>query len=82
VNAATESGRNDLLDILEDRSGTRSTIVTSQLPVAQWHAAIGDDTLADAILDRIVHNGHRITLKGDSLRKMKAPKNESSHPVT
>ncbi len=76
------SGRNDLLDILEDRSGTRSTIITSQLPVAEWHGAIGDDTLADAILDRVLHNAHRITLKGDSLRKMNAPKNESSHPVT
>ncbi len=76
------NGRNDLLDILEDRSGRRSTIVTSQLPVNEWHGAIGDDTLADAILDRIVHNGHRITLKGDSMRKKRTPKIESSHPAT
>ena len=76
------SGRNDLLDILEDRNDVRSTIVTSQLPVNEWHAAIGDDTLADAILDRVVHNSHRITLKGDSMRKKRTPKIESSHPAT
>ena len=76
------SGRNDLLDILEDRNDVRSTTVTSQLPVNEWHAAIGDDTLADAILDRVVHNSHRITLKGDSMRKKRTPKIESSHPAT
>jgi len=76
------NGRNDLLEVLEDRSGARSTIVTSQLPVAQWHAAIGDDTLADAILDRLIHNAHRITLKGDSLRKKQTPQIESSHPTS
>jgi len=61
--------RRDLLEILEDRYGKRSTIVTSQLPVAAWHEAIGDPTLADAILDRLVHNAYKIELKGDSLRK-------------
>jgi len=61
--------RRDLLEILEDRYGKRSTIVTSQLPVTAWHEAIGDPTLADAILDRVVHNAHKIELKGDSLRK-------------
>jgi DNA replication protein DnaC len=61
--------RRDLLEILEDRYGKRSTIVTSQLPVTAWHEAIGDPTLADAILDRLVHNAHKIELKGDSLRK-------------
>ena len=76
------NGRNDLLDILEDRSGRRSTLVTSQLPVSEWHGAIGDDTLADAILDRLIHNGHRITLKGDSMRKKRTPKIESGHPTT
>jgi DNA replication protein DnaC len=63
--------RRDLLEILEDRHGARSTIVTSQLPVDHWHQVIGDPTLADAILDRIVHNAYKITLKGDSLRKTK-----------
>uniref|UniRef100_UPI00273EA141 ATP-binding protein n=1 Tax=Mameliella sp. MMSF_3455 TaxID=3046714 RepID=UPI00273EA141 len=59
----------------EDRQGRGSTIVTSQLPVDQWHEAIGDPTLADAILDRLVHNAHRLTLTGDSMRrKMSATK--------
>ena len=58
-----------LLEVVEDRSGLRSTIVTSQLPVAQWHEVLGDATIADAILDRIVHNAHRIELRGDSLRR-------------
>src|SRR6056297_2789145 len=61
--------RRDLLEILEDRYGKRSTIVTSQLPVNAWHEAIGDPTLADAILDRLVHNAHKLELKGDSMRK-------------
>ncbi|MCP4044339.1 MAG: ATP-binding protein [Gammaproteobacteria bacterium] len=61
--------RRDLLEILEDRYGSRSTIVTSQLPIDQWHQIIGDPTLADAILDRIVHNAYKIDLKGDSMRK-------------
>ncbi len=61
--------RRDLLDILDDRHALRSTIVTSQLPVKQWHETIGDPTLADAILDRLVHNAYTINLKGESLRK-------------
>jgi DNA replication protein DnaC len=61
--------RRDLLELLDDRHGHRSTIVTSQLPVEHWHELIGDATLADAILDRLVHNAYRITLKGDSMRK-------------
>ncbi|MDJ0278909.1 IS21-like element helper ATPase IstB [Sphingomonas sp. 2R-10] len=63
--------RHDLLEILEDRYGRKSTIVTSQLPVASWHHAIGDATYADAILDRLVHNAHRIELDGDSMRRCK-----------
>jgi DNA replication protein DnaC len=61
--------RRDLLEVLDDRHGMRSTVVTSQLPIEHWHAAIGDTTLADAILDRLVHNAHQLNLKGDSLRK-------------
>jgi len=61
--------RRDLLDILDDRHGLRSTIVTSQLPVKQWHEIVGDPTLADAILDRLVHNAYTINLKGESMRK-------------
>jgi DNA replication protein DnaC len=60
--------RNDLLELLDDRVGTHSTIITSQLPVKAWHTYLNDPTLADAILDRIVHSSHRIDLKGKSLR--------------
>jgi DNA replication protein DnaC len=63
------SARHDLLEILEERYGRRSTIVTSQLPVDCWHEIIGDPTYADAILDRLVHNAHRIELTGESLRR-------------
>ena len=65
----TSSERRDLLEILEDRHGRGSTIVTSQLPVEHWHEAIGDPTLADAILDRLVHNAHRLALAGESMRR-------------
>jgi len=64
--------RRDLLEIAEDRYERGATLITSQIPVDRWHDLIGDPTLADAILDRIVHNAHRITLRGDSLRKKKA----------
>ena len=63
------SERRDLLEILEDRHGRGSTIVTSQLPVEHWHDAIGDPTLADAILDRLVHNAHRLQFSGESMRR-------------
>ena len=65
----TLTERGDLLEILDDRVGLKSTIVTSQLPLDQWHTYLGDPTLADAILDRLVHAAHRITLKGESMRK-------------
>ncbi len=61
----------DFLEILDDRSGTGSTLITSQFPVAQWHEMIADGTVADAILDRLVHNAYRMELKGESLRKTK-----------
>ncbi|MBT9142747.1 MAG: Insertion sequence IS5376 putative ATP-binding protein [Syntrophomonadaceae bacterium] len=60
----------DLLDIIEDRNQTRSTMITSQLPISQWHNILTDPTLADAILDRLVHNAYKIELKGDSMRKL------------
>lgn len=63
--------RRDLLEILDDRYAARSTIVTSQLPVESWHETLGDPTVADAILDRLVHNAHRIELEGHSMRKKK-----------
>ncbi|WP_234889929.1 ATP-binding protein, partial [Agrobacterium vitis] len=65
--------RLDLLEIFEERYRRKSTLITAQLPVAAWHEMIGEATLADAILDRIVHNAHRITLEGDSMRKRKTP---------
>lgn len=63
-----------LMDIIEDRHGKKSTIMASQLPVSKWHETISESTLADAILDRIVHHAHRIDLKGESLRKRKPKK--------
>ena len=60
-----------LLDIIEDRHGRKSTIITSQLPVSSWYDAVGDPTVADALLDRIVHTAHRIELTGESMRKLK-----------
>jgi DNA replication protein DnaC len=68
----TDEQRRDLLEILEDRHGRRSSLVTAQLPVDKWHAQIGDPTLADAILDRLIHKAHKIPLKGDSMRKLKS----------
>ena len=70
----TDQERRDLLEILEDRHNRQSTIVTSQLPVSHWHEVIGNPTLADAILDRLVHNSYRIELKGESMRKKELPK--------
>ena len=64
--------RHDLLEILEERYGRRSTIITSHLPISAWHEVIGDPTYADAILDRLVHNAHRLDLDGDSMRRAKA----------
>ena len=64
--------RRDLLEVLEDRHGRRSTIATSQLPMDQWHDVIGDATLADAILDRLVHNAYKINLRGESMGKQQA----------
>ena len=66
---ARDQERHDLLEILEDRYGSRSTIFASQLPVAKWHEYLGEPTVADAILDRLVHNAHRVVLKGPSRRK-------------
>jgi DNA replication protein DnaC len=66
-----DQSKRDLLEILEDRYDKKSTLITSQLPIDQWHVYIDDPTLADAILDRLVHNSHRVTLKGGSMRKHK-----------
>jgi DNA replication protein DnaC len=68
--------RSVLMEIMEDRHGKSTTIITSQIPVSKWHEVIGEQTIADAILDRIVHDAHRIEMKGESLRKKRQPKNE------
>lgn len=70
------ANRSALMEIIEDRHGKSSTIITSQLPINKWHEIIGEQTIADAILDRIVHDAHRIEMKGDSLRRKKHLKNE------
>lgn len=70
LSVLSQAQRIDLLEILEDRNGRGSTLVTSQVPVEQWHEVIGDPTLADAILDRLVHNAHRLNVTGDSMRKI------------
>lgn len=67
----TSANRRDLLEILDDRYQVRSTLITSQLPVGKWHQYLDDPTLADAILDRVIHNAHKIELSGGSLRKQK-----------
>lgn len=72
------AARHDILEILEERYGRRSTIVTSQLPVERWHEIIGDPTYADAILDRLVHNAHRIDLAGESLRRTRVKQNQKA----
>jgi len=64
--------RNDLMEVIEDRHGLKSTLIASQLPIDHWHDYIGEATLADAILDRLLHNAHRLQLKGESMRKTNA----------
>lgn len=75
----TQSQRNDLLEIMEDRHGSKSTLITSQLPTTEWHNFIADPTLADAILDRLLHNAHKLKLKGESMRKLKASLTQDEH---
>jgi len=79
MGAIDNATRSDLLEIIDDRAANRATIITSQLPIEHWHAWIGDATIADAILDRVMQRNHRLTLTGDSLRqsKPKKPKEEA-----
>lgn len=69
----SEAERRDFLEICDARYQARSTLLTSQIPVTSWHAQIGDPTIADSILDRLVHNAHRLELKGESMRKKRGP---------
>ena len=71
--------RNDLMEIMDDRHGYTSTLMISQLPTDQWYSSIGDNTLADAILDRLMHNAHRLKLKGESLRKVFGQLTQDEH---
>lgn len=71
LNNLSQTERNELLEIMEDRHQNQSTIIASQLPLKNWHDAIGNQTIADAILDRLVHNAYKLNLKGDSMRKNK-----------
>jgi len=83
VTPMTDQNRRDLLELLDDRYDTRSTLITSQLPTSSWHDYLDDPTLADAILDRFIHNAHHLNLHGDSLRKTRTPLTntpENSHP--
>ena len=76
------SQRRDLMEIVEDRYGRGATLITSQLPVSTWHEVIGEPTLGDAILDRIVHNAYRLDLDGPSMRKVKADQASEPAPAT
>lgn len=71
--------RNDLMEIMDDRHGHTSTVMISQLPTDQWYTGIGDNTLADAILDRLMHNAHRLQLKGESMRKIMQQLTDDEH---
>ncbi|HEY5574669.1 MAG TPA: IS21-like element helper ATPase IstB [Anaerolineales bacterium] len=75
----TPAHRNDLMEIMDDRHGHTATLIISQLPTDQWYASIGDNTLADAILDRLMHNAHRLQLKGESMRKRMANLTDGGH---
>jgi len=78
MSTLTPEQARDLLEILDDRHTIRSTLITSQFPTEHWHSLIGEPTLADAILDRVVHNAYKINLKGDSMRKKRSPLTKSS----
>lgn len=77
----TQAQRSDLMEIMDDRHEHSSTLIISQLTVDQCYACIGDNTLADAILDRLVHNAHRLNLKGESMRKILGKFTESEYLV-
>jgi len=79
LDSLTAPDRKDLLEFMDDRHGLRSTLITSQLPVEHWHAYLGEPTVADAILDRLLHNAHKLPLKGDSMRKSTPPLTPLDH---
>lgn len=73
ITPVKDAERKDLLEVIEDRQGLSSTIISTQIPVKNWYEAIGDPTIADAVLDRLVHNAHKIDMKGESMRKIRSP---------
>ncbi len=75
----TAPQRNDLMEIMDDRHGNTSTLIISQLPTENWYQSIGDSTLADAILDRLMHNAHRLDLRGESMRKIRSSLTQRDH---
>jgi DNA replication protein DnaC len=79
LEALNAAQRNDLMEIMDDRHGHQSTVMISQLPTDEWYAAIGDNTLADAILDRLMHNAHRLKLTGESMRKIRDKLTDGEH---
>ena len=77
----TAAQRKDFLEVIEDRYGTSSTVITSQLEPKSWHPVIGDETIADAVCDRLVHNAHKVKLGGESIRKTKADLTKGQKPA-
>lgn len=82
ISPISREEQRELLEIIEDRYGRKATIVTSQLPVKAWHDAMQDPTLADAILDRLVHNAYKVELRGESMRKKRSTLDQNPVPVT
>ena len=73
---------NDLFEVIEERTLAGSTIITAQLPVKEWHSYLGNETIADAMMDRLIYSAHRIEMKGESMRKVMAQKEDNLHPDT
>jgi DNA replication protein DnaC len=82
ISPLSREEQKDFLEIVEERYDRKATIVTSQLPVKAWHAAMQDPTLADAILDRLVHNAYKVALEGDSMRRKRSTLDQKTEPVT
>jgi DNA replication protein DnaC len=78
----TQAERHDLLEVIEDRHAMRSTLITSQLPIAHWHEYLGEPTVADALLDRLLHNAYKLELKGESMRKREKPDSQAGKTLT
>ena len=82
ITPLTADQRRDIMEIIDDRHDRASTIVTSQVPVELWHEHIGNPTIADAVLDRLVHGAHRLELRGESIRKLRAAKTKLDEGAT